>query len=68
MKNTLLMFFFLFPILGFSQEKDYSYTFIDINTTYSNDIGYVGDIYLGLPASLYLKGSVRDPPEMVNSV
>ena len=60
MKNTLLMFFVLFPILGFSQEKDYSYTFIDINTTHSNDIGYVGDIYLGLPASLYLKGSIRD--------
>ena len=60
MKNTLLMFFVLFPILGFSQEKDYSYTFIDINTTHSNDIGYVGDVYLGLPASLYLKGSVRD--------
>ena len=43
MKNTLLMFFVLFPILGFSQEKDYSYTFIDINTTHSNDIGY--DLY-----------------------
>ena len=44
MKNTLLMFFVLFPILGFSQEKDYSYTFIDINTTHSKDNGYVGEI------------------------
>jgi len=60
MKKLLLLFFLMFPVLVFPQDKEYSYTFLDIIATHNNDIGYVGDVYLGLPASIYIKGSVRN--------
>ena len=60
MKKILILIFMLFPVFSYSQEKKYSYSYIDINATYSNDIGYVSEISLGLPAGVYLKGSIRN--------
>ena len=60
MKKLTLFLFLLFPVLTFSQDKKFSYTFLDVIATNINDIGYIGDISLGLPASLYIKGSIRD--------
>ena len=60
MKKLLLLFFLMFPVLVFPQDKEFSYTFLDIIATHNNDIGYVGDVYLGLPASIYIKGSARN--------
>ena len=69
MKKLLLVFLILYPFVVFSQEKDYSYTYLDLIATNSSDVGYVGDIYFGLPGSIYLKGSVRnEDAESINTV
>jgi hypothetical protein len=60
MKKLTLFLFLFFPILVFSQDKKFSYTFLDVIATNANGIGYIGDISLGLPASLYVKASLRD--------
>ena len=69
MKKLLLVFLILCPFVVFSQEKDYSYTYIDLIAINSSDVGYIGDIYFGLPGSTYLKGSIRnEDAETINSV
>jgi len=55
MKKLTLFLLLFFPVLTFSQDKKFSYTFLDVIATNINDIGYIGDISLGLPASLYIK-------------
>lgn len=60
MKKLFLVFLILCPFVVFSQEKDYSYTYIDLIAINSSDVGYIGDVYFGLPGSTYLKGSVRN--------
>ena len=57
--NKLLLSLLIFaPILVAAQENEFSYTYIDITATNAEGIGYLGDVYLGLPASLYIKGSI----------
>jgi hypothetical protein len=59
--NKLLLSLLIFaPILVAAQENEFSYTYIDITATNAEGVGYLGDVYLGLPASLYIKGSMRD--------
>jgi hypothetical protein len=60
MKKLSLLLILFIPVLAFSQDKKFSYTYIDLIATNTNGIGYIGDISLGLPASLYVKGSIRD--------
>ena len=59
MKKLLSLLLFFSPIVT-AQETEFSYTYIDITATNAEGVGYLGDVYLGLPASLYIKGSVRD--------
>ena len=59
MKKLLSLLLFFSPIVT-AQDTEFSYTYIDITATNAEGVGYLGDVYLGLPASLYIKGSVRD--------
>ena len=43
-----------------AQNKDFSYTYVELNATQAENIGYVATISIGLPASIYLKGSVKN--------
>ena len=59
MKKLLSLLLFFSPIVT-AQDTEFSYTYIYITATNADGVGYLGDVYLGLPASLYIKGSVRD--------
>ena len=61
MNSRFLIFLFLImSSVVHSQEKDFSYTYVELNATQAENIGYVATISIGLPASIYLKGSVKN--------
>ena len=61
MNSRFLIFLLLImSSVAHSQNKEFSYTYLELNATQSEDIGYVATISVGLPASIYLKGSVKN--------
>jgi hypothetical protein len=52
---------------AYSQNKDYSYTYIELSATQSEDIGHIGDISISLPVvPIYFRGSIKE--EVVESI
>ena len=61
MNSRFLIFLLLMmSSVAHSQNKEFSYTYLELNATQSENIGYVATISVGLPASIYLKGSVKN--------
>ncbi len=61
MNSRFLIFLLLMmSSVAHSQNKEFSYTYLELNATQSEDVGYAATISVGLPASIYLKGSVKN--------
>tara|TARA_Y100001970_G_scaffold168469_1_gene206031 strand:- start:53 stop:703 length:651 start_codon:yes stop_codon:yes gene_type:complete len=60
MKKLLVVVLFFGVSFLSSDDEDFSYTYFDLSAVQADDTGYDATISLGLPFSLYLRGSLED--------
>ena len=60
MKNFLSIFLFIGVSFLSADDEDFAYTYVDLDIVQADDTGYGATISLGLPASLYLSGSIEE--------
>jgi len=59
--KKLFAFFLSFGVSFLSaDDEDFSYTYLDLSAVQAEDTGYDATLSLGLPFSLYLRGSLED--------
>ena len=69
MKKLLVVVLFFGVSFLSSDDEDFSYTYFDLSAVQADDTGYDATISLGLPFSLYLRGSLEDiETEIENSI
>ena len=68
--KKLLAVFLTFGVSFLSaDDEDFSYTYLDFSAVQAEDTGYDATLSLGLPFSLYLRGSLEDiDTEIENSI
>ena len=60
MSKLFILFLLMVSSFAYSQDKDYSYTYIELSVTESEDIGYIGFLSIKLPAiPIYFKGAMK---------
>ena len=60
MKKLLAVLLFFGVSFISADDEDFSYTYFDLSAVQADDTGYDATISLGLPFSLYLRGTVED--------
>ena len=61
MSKLFILFLLMVSSFAYSQDKDYSYTYIELSVTESEDIGYIGFLSIKLPAiPIYFKGAMKE--------
>ena len=60
MKKLLAVLLFIGVSFTSADDEDFSYTYFDLSAVQADDTGYDATISLGLPFSLYLRGTVED--------
>ena len=61
MSKLFILFLLMASSFASSQDKEYSYTYIELSATQSEDIGYIGYISINLPAiPIYFKGAMKE--------
>ena len=60
MKKLLAVLLLIGVSLLSADDEDFSYTYFDLSAVHANDTGYDATVSLGLPFSLYLRGSLED--------
>ena len=69
MKKLLAAFLFFGVTFVSADDEDFSYTYLDFSAVQAEDTGYDATLSLGLPFSLYLRGSLEDiDVEIENSI
>ena len=69
MKKLLAVLLFSGVTFVSADDEDFSYTYLDFSAVQSEDTGYDATLSLGLPFSLYLRGSLEDiDTEIENSI
>jgi len=59
MKKLLAVLLFVGGSFISADDEDFSYTYLDLSAVQADDTGYDATVSLGLPFSLYLRGSVE---------
>ena len=61
MSKLFILFLLMASSFAYSQDKDYSYTYIELSVTESEDVGYIGFLSIKLPAiPIYFKGAMKE--------
>ena len=60
MKKLLAVLLFFGVSFLSADDEDFSYTYFDLSAVQADDTGYDATVSLGLPFSLYLRGTVED--------
>ena len=60
MKKLLAVLLFFWVTFVSADDEDFSYTYLDFSVVQAEDTGYDATLSLGLPFSLYLRGSLED--------
>ena len=60
MKKLLAVFLSFGVSFLSADDEDFSYTYLDLSAVQAEDTGYDATLSLGLPFSLYLRGSLED--------
>lgn len=60
MKKFLSIFLFIGASVLSSDDEDFAYSYVDLDIVQAEDTGYGATISLGLPSSLYLRGSIEE--------
>ena len=60
MKKLLAVLLFIGVSFLSADDEDFSYTYFDISAVQADDTGYDATVSLGLPFSLYLRGTLED--------
>ena len=60
MKKLLAVFLSFGVSFLLADDEDFSYTYLDLSAVQAEDTGYDATLSLGLPFSLYLRGSLED--------
>ena len=60
MKKLLAVLLFFGVYFLSADDEDFSYTYFDLSAVQADDTGYDATVSLGLPFSLYLRGTVED--------
>ena len=60
MKKLLAVLLFIGVSFLSADDEDFSYTYFDLSAVQADDTGYDATVSLGLPFSLYLRGTVED--------
>ena len=60
MKKLLAVLLFIGVSFTSADDEDFSYTYFDLSAVQADDTGYDATVSLGLPFSLYLRGTVED--------
>ena len=69
MKKLLAVLLFFGVTFVLADDEDFSYTYLDFSVVQAEDTGYDATLSLGLPFSLYLRGSLEDiDVEIENSI
>ena len=69
MKKLLVVLLFFGVTFVSADDEDFSYTYLDFSAVQAEDTGYDATLSLGLPFSLYLRGSLEDiDVEIENSI
>ena len=69
MKKLLAVFLSFGVSFVSADDEDFSYTYLDLSAVQAEDTGYDATLSLGLPFSLYLRGSLEDiDTEIENSI
>ena len=69
MKRLLAVLLFFGVSFVSADDEDFSYTYLDFSVVQAEDTGYDATLSLGLPFSLYLRGSLEDiDTEIENSI
>lgn len=59
MKKLLAVLLFIGGPFISADDEDFSYTYLDLSAVQAEDTGYDATVSLGLPFSLYLRGSIE---------
>tara|TARA_Y100000748_G_scaffold301039_1_gene300587 strand:+ start:94 stop:744 length:651 start_codon:yes stop_codon:yes gene_type:complete len=59
MKKLLAVLLFIGGPFISADDEDFSYTYLDLSAVQAKDTGYDATVSLGLPFSLYLRGSIE---------
>ena len=69
MKKLLAVLLFFGVSFLSADDEDFSYTYFDLSAVQADDTGYDATVSLGLPFSLYLRGSIESiDAEIENSI
>ena len=60
MKKLLAVLLFIGVSFLSADDEDFSYTYFDLSAVQADDTGYDATVSLGLPFSLYLRGTLED--------
>ena len=60
MKKLLAVLLFIGVSFTSADDEDFSYTYFDLSAVQADDTGYDATVSLGLPFSLYLRGTLED--------
>ena len=60
MKKLLAVLLFIGVSFLSADDEDFSYTYFDLSVVQADDTGYDATVSLGLPFSLYLRGTLED--------
>ena len=60
MKKLLAVLLFIGDSFLSADDEDFSYTYFDLSAVQADDTGYDATVSLGLPFSLYLRGTLED--------
>ena len=60
MKKLLAVLLFIGVSFLSADDEDFSYTYFDLSAVQADDTGYDATVSLGLPFSLYLRGTIED--------
>ena len=60
MKKLLAVLLFIGVSSLSADDEDFSYTYLDLSAVQAEDTGYDATVSLGLPFSLYLRGTIED--------